>query len=79
MIVTRLAVVIGLLFLGLLCYLSVAGSAAATGLLVTAVTLVVLVGGGNWLSDRRSRGAPSHGGDQAQDTTSAEQPGVTER
>jgi hypothetical protein len=62
MIVTRLALVVGLLFLGFLCYLAAAGSAAAQGLLITGVALLVLVGGGNWLSGRRSGGASGRGG-----------------
>jgi len=68
MIVTRLALVVGLLFLGLLCYLAVVGSAAARGLLITGVALVVLVGGGNWLSGRRS-GSAYGGAGRAGDAT----------
>lgn|GEM_PF-1848057 len=52
MIVTRLAVALGVVVFGFLCYLAFAGSAPATGLVVTAVALVVLVGGGNWLGGR---------------------------
>ena len=56
MIVTKLALAAGFLLLGLLCWLAFSGVAVAGELLVTAVALVVLVGGGNWLAGRRSPG-----------------------
>ncbi len=59
MTVTRLALAFGVLVLAFLCYLVAIGSAAATGLLITAMALVVLIGGGNWISGRSTpRGAP---------------------
>jgi hypothetical protein len=58
----------GVVVLGLLCWLAALGFTAITEVLVTLVALVVLVGGGNWLSGRpgtRSRptyAAPPPGG-----------------
>ncbi len=50
---------VGVGVFGFLCYLAFRGSAPATGLVVTAVALVVLVGGGNWLGGRSTpHGAP---------------------
>ena len=53
MTVTRIAVVLGLAAFCGLCALAIAGSAPAAGVVLTIVALVVLVGGGNWLSGRR--------------------------
>lgn len=54
--VTRLAVVAGVLFFGLLCWMAVDGITAAAVLLITLGALVVLVGGGNWIGGRSSTG-----------------------
>lgn len=54
MIVTKLAIVVGILLFALLCWLAVDGMAIATELVITVGALVVLVGGGNWLSGRSS-------------------------
>lgn len=49
---TRLALIGGVVVLGLVCWLAAIGLQAATEGLVTVVTLVVLVAGGNWLAGR---------------------------
>jgi hypothetical protein len=49
---TRLAVVLGVAVLGALCFLAAIGFTPLVAPLVTVVLLVVLVGGGNLLSDR---------------------------
>lgn len=54
MIVTKLAIGVGVVLVGVLCWLAIAGVAIAAELVITAVALVVLVGGGNWLGGRRS-------------------------
>jgi len=54
MIVTKLAIGLGVVLVGVLCWLAVDGVAVAFEALVTGVALVVLVGGGNWLRDRSS-------------------------
>lgn len=61
MIVTKLAIVVGVLLVALLCWLAVAGVAIATELVITVGALVVLVGGGNWLSGRSSAARSSAG------------------
>jgi hypothetical protein len=53
-IVTKLAVAAGILLFALLCWLAVDGMAIAAELVITVGALVVLVGGGNWLSGRSS-------------------------
>lgn len=58
MIATKAAIAAGVAAVGLLCWLAVDGVAVATELLVSAVALCVLVGGGNWLADRRGRPVP---------------------
>jgi hypothetical protein len=52
--VTRLAVLLGVLLLGLLCWAAAGGMRAAYELLVSFAVLVVLVAGGNWLGGRRT-------------------------
>ncbi len=54
MIVTRLAIGVGVVLFGGLCWLAIDGVGLAAELLITAVALVVLVGGGNWLAGRGS-------------------------
>jgi hypothetical protein len=53
MIFTKLAIALGIVGAGLLFWMAVSGVAVATELLVSAIAIVVLVGGGNWLSGRR--------------------------
>jgi hypothetical protein len=53
-IVTRLAIAVGVALIAGLCWLAVDGVALAAELLITAGALVVLVAGGNWLGGRRS-------------------------
>jgi hypothetical protein len=53
---TRLAVVLGVLLLGALCFLAAIGFTPLVAPLVTVVLLVVLVGGGNLLSGRSQHG-----------------------
>ena len=65
MIATRAAIAAGVAAVGLLCWLAVDGVAVATELLVSAVALCVLVGGGNWLAGHLGRpgaGPPPPGG-----------------
>ncbi len=52
MIVTRLAIGCGVVLFGLLCWFAVDGVSFAGELVITVGALVVLVGGGNWLSGR---------------------------
>jgi uncharacterized membrane protein YfbV (UPF0208 family) len=59
-IVTKLAIGAGVVLAGILCWLAVTGVAVAAEVLVTAVALVLLVGGGNWLGGRSSQ-PPSAG------------------
>jgi hypothetical protein len=53
-IVSKLALGACVVLFGGLCWLAVAGVAVAAELLITALALLVLVGGGNWLAGRRS-------------------------
>ncbi len=52
--VTRWAVLLGVVLLGLLCWAAAGGLSAAYELLVSFVVLVALVAGGNWLGGRRT-------------------------
>ncbi|HVX20155.1 MAG TPA: hypothetical protein VHB02_02280 [Acidimicrobiales bacterium] len=56
MIVTKLAVALGVVAFGLLCWMAVAGVTFAAVLIITVGALVVLVGGGNWIGGRSSAG-----------------------
>jgi hypothetical protein len=56
----KIAAVVGLALLGLLAYLAAIGFGALFEVLVTVAALVVLVGGGNWLSGR-NRGRTRYG------------------
>ncbi len=56
MIVTRLAIAVGVVFFGFLCYLAIRGFTALTVVLVTVIVLFAFVGAGNLLSGRRSGG-----------------------
>lgn len=58
MIVSRLAIACGVVLLGLLCWMAVEGVSVAAELVITAGALVVLVGGGNWLSGRSAPRRP---------------------
>jgi len=58
MIVTKVAIGVGVVLCGILVWMAVSGVAVATELLVSAIAIVVLVGGGNWLSGRGGRAAP---------------------
>ena len=59
MIVSKVAIGAGVAVLGLLCWLAAAGVTAVTVILVTGASLLLLVGGGNWLGGRGSpRTAP---------------------
>jgi hypothetical protein len=51
---TRVALVGGVVILGFLCWLAAIGFTAVIAPLVTVFVLIVLIGGGNWLSDRGS-------------------------
>jgi hypothetical protein len=56
---TRIAWVLGLMFVGALCWLAAAtGFTPAIAFVVTAVALVALIGGGNLINGR----SPPHGG-----------------
>jgi hypothetical protein len=78
--VTRLAVVLGVVAFGVLCWAAAAGVRAAYELLVSLVVLVALVAGGNWLGDRRTpdvepyRPPPA---DPGADQATAERPTAT--
>jgi hypothetical protein len=52
MTVTKLVGGFAIVVVGLLCWLAAAGNPALAAVLVTGAALVVLVGGGNWLSGR---------------------------
>jgi hypothetical protein len=54
-IVTKLALGFGVLLCVLLVWMALSGVAIATELLVSAIAIVVLVGGGNWLAGRGGR------------------------
>lgn len=64
---TKVAVLLGLGVLGLLCYLAVEGFTAVTEILVTLGALVAMISGGSWLTGkfgiygRGGRGARSAG------------------
>lgn len=58
MIVTKLAIACGAVLFGLLCWMAVDGVPVAAELVITLGALVVLVGGGNWLSGRSSPRRP---------------------
>ena len=59
MIVSKLAIAAGVVVLGVLCWLAATGLTPVAVILVTGGALVVLVGGGNWLSGRTvPRSAP---------------------
>jgi hypothetical protein len=55
---TRIATVLGLMLVGLLCWLAAAGFGPVYPFLITAVVMVVLVGGGNLIQGR----SPPYGG-----------------
>jgi hypothetical protein len=52
--VTRIAIVAGVIVLGFLCWLAAIGFRAVIAPLATVVVLIVLIAGGNFLSDRGS-------------------------
>lgn len=52
MIVTKLAIACGVALFGLLCWMALDGVSFAGELVITVGALVILVGGGNWLSGR---------------------------
>lgn len=58
MIFTRIAMVISVMLLGVLCWLAAAGFGPVYPFLVTAIVMVILVGGGNLIQGR----SPPHGG-----------------
>jgi hypothetical protein len=55
MIVTKVAIGLGVVAAALLFWMAVSGVAVASELLVSALAIVVLVGGGNWLAGRRGQ------------------------
>ncbi|MGH9091314.1 MAG: hypothetical protein ACRDZR_08065 [Acidimicrobiales bacterium] len=55
---TKVTIAVGVLLFALLCWMAVAGVAVAAELVITVGALVVLVGGGNWLSGRSSARRP---------------------
>ncbi len=65
MIFTKVAIGLGVVAAALLFWMAVSGVAVATELLVSALAIVVLIAGGNWLSGRRGRPPagppPGHG------------------
>jgi hypothetical protein len=83
---TKVAIGGGIAVVGLLCWLAATGVTVLVPLLVTAVALVVMVGGGNWLGGRTSQRPPyrpqtedptsrgSSSGAEADDRPSAGQP-----
>jgi len=58
--VTRLAVLLGVVAFGVVCWAAAAGVRAAYELLISFVVLVALVAGGNWLGGRRTPDAEPH-------------------
>ncbi len=52
MIVTKIAIGAGIVVLGFCCWLAAVGVGAVREGLISLCALVVLVGGGNWLSGR---------------------------
>lgn len=54
----RIGVIGGIVLLGVMSWLAAAGVTALAEILITAVVLVVLIGGGNLLSGRRPVPAP---------------------
>lgn len=56
MIFTKVAVAGGIVLLGFLCWLAAVGVSAVREVLISVFALVVLVGGGNWLSGRSAHG-----------------------
>jgi hypothetical protein len=57
MTVTRFAIGAGVVIVGFLCWMAAIGFTAVIGPLVTVVVLILLVGGGNWLSGERGSGS----------------------
>jgi hypothetical protein len=53
---TKVAVVAGIALLGFCCWLAAVGVGVMREGLISLGALVVLVGGGNWLSGRRTHG-----------------------
>ncbi len=58
MIFTRIATVLGMMLVGLMCWLAAAGFGPVYPFLITAIVMVVLVGGGNLIQGR----SPPYGG-----------------
>ena len=69
--VRKLAVVGGVVLVGLLCWMAAIGATPLVGILVTAIVLVGLIAGGNALNPRPVRPGASppahlpHGGDES--------------
>jgi len=55
---TRIATVLGVMLVGLMCWLAAAGFGPVYPFLITAIVMVVLVGGGNLIQGR----SPPYGG-----------------
>lgn len=72
---TRIAVIGGLVLLGLVCWLAVAGFGAAREGLISFFALVLLVGGGNLLAGRGGR----YGRRSAPEARGAASPGPVAR
>ncbi|MHB1774366.1 MAG: hypothetical protein ACYCU7_00015 [Acidimicrobiales bacterium] len=75
--VTRLAVVLGVVAFGVLCWAAAAGVEAAYELLVSLVVLVALVAGGNWLGGRRTPDVEPYRPLPGADPAAAERPAAT--
>lgn len=73
----RVAIAVGLMVLGLLCFLAAIGFTALVAPLVTVAVLVAMVAGGNWLrggghgSGSGPYGMPPHGEEAAPAPTEA--------
>ncbi|MGH9047831.1 MAG: hypothetical protein ACRDVW_11060 [Acidimicrobiales bacterium] len=61
MIFTRIALVVGLAVVATMCWLAIDGFKPVVPLLVTAIALVALVGGGSIVGGRSSRGGRAPG------------------
>jgi hypothetical protein len=70
-IVTKIAVILGVALLGVACWMAVIGVRAASEGLLTVFALVVLVGGGNYLSGRSGtpRRRPAEGSSPTDDAS----------
>lgn len=69
MIATKIALALGLVLLGIACWMAVIGVGAASEGLITVFALVILVGGGNLLAGRTAPARRPASGDPARQSS----------